>query len=104
MSENVEETAEKLTASLKNLGEAVGTFFISSIRSLKSGVCIFGVIFLAVSPTAAQQADELQKQLEQLKQQYEKTTRDLQDRIAALEQQIKKESEDKKNANRKGEV
>jgi maltoporin len=34
------------------------------------------------------QADGLQKQLEQLKQQYETTTHDLEQRIAALEQQI----------------
>ena len=44
-------------------------------------------------PTAAQQPEDLQKQLEQLKQQYEATTRDLEQRIASLEQQIQKQKE-----------
>jgi len=47
---------------------------------------------LALSSTAQQAApqrpDDLQKQLEQLKQQYDATTHDLEQRIAALEQQI----------------
>ena len=43
--------------------------------------------------TTPQQADDLQNQLQQLKQQYEATTRDLQQRIAALEQQIQKQKE-----------
>ena len=42
---------------------------------------------------AAQKADDFEKQLEQLKQQYDATTRDLQQRIAALEQQIQKQKE-----------
>jgi maltoporin len=37
----------------------------------------------------AQQTDDVQKQIQQLKQQYEQTTRELQERIAALEQQLK---------------
>ena len=40
------------------------------------------------------QSSDLQKQLEQLKQQYESTTRDLQQRITALEQQIQKQKEE----------
>src|SRR5580704_10443148 len=44
-------------------------------------------------PSAAQQPDDLQKQLQQLKQQYEQTTQELQQRIAALEQQIEKQKE-----------
>lgn len=44
-------------------------------------------------PAAAQQPEDLQKQLEQLKQQYDATTRDLEQRIAALEQQIQKQKE-----------
>jgi maltoporin len=40
-----------------------------------------------------QQADQLQQQLQQLKQQYDATTRDLEQRIAALEQQIEKQKE-----------
>src|SRR5215467_10273873 len=67
---------------------------------------IFWIIALATSPLAAAAAqqpappspDELQKQLGQLKQQYETTTRDLQARIAALEQQIEKQKEASENA------
>jgi maltoporin len=44
-------------------------------------------------PMAAQQPDDLQKQLEQLKQQYEQTTSDFQQRIVSLEQQIQKQKE-----------
>src|SRR5215475_4112662 len=43
--------------------------------------------------TAAAQSSDLQKQLDQLKQLYDATTRDLQQRIAALEQQIQKQKE-----------
>src|SRR5580693_3226871 len=42
---------------------------------------------------AAQKADDFEKQLEQLKQQYDATTRDLEQRMAALEQQIQKQKE-----------
>src|SRR5258706_6425852 len=47
---------------------------------------------LAQQP-AAQKPDDLQKQLEQLKQQYDASTHDLERRIAALEQQIQKQQE-----------
>src|SRR5882672_9559710 len=47
---------------------------------------------LAQQP-AAQKPDDLQKQLEQLKQQYDATTHDLEQRIAALEQEIQKQKE-----------
>ncbi len=47
---------------------------------------------LAQQP-AAQKPDDLQKQLEQLKQQYDATTHDREQRIAALEQQIQKQKE-----------
>ncbi|HWY71334.1 MAG TPA: carbohydrate porin [Terriglobales bacterium] len=47
---------------------------------------------LALVPSArAQQSDPLQQQLQELKQQYEATTRDLQQRIATLEQQIEEQ-------------
>ena len=54
---------------------------------------------LAAEPTASQrsntpQSNDLQKQLDQLKQQYDATTHDLQARIAALEQQIQKQKEE----------
>jgi hypothetical protein len=39
----------------------------------------------------------VQKQIQQLKEQYERTTRELQERIAALEQQQKNPSESKEN-------
>src|SRR5258708_20877724 len=44
-------------------------------------------------PSPAQQPEDLQKQLQQLKQQYDATTRDLEQRIVALEQQIQKQKE-----------
>ena len=69
--------------------------------NLKRIAWIVAVISSAVLPARAQQTDELQKQLQQLKQQYEQTTRELQERIAALEQQIKKENEAKQNPPRK---
>jgi maltoporin len=49
----------------------------------------------AASPRTAspQSSDQLQQQLQQLKQQYDATTRDLEQRIAALEQQIEKQKE-----------
>jgi Skp family chaperone for outer membrane proteins len=51
----------------------------------------------SVSPSQpAAPADDLQKQLAQLKQQYEATTHDLEQRIASLEQQIQKQQEKEK--------
>jgi maltoporin len=47
---------------------------------------------------AAPQSNDLQKQLEQLKQQYESTSRDLQQRITALEQQIQKQKDENEKA------
>src|SRR5882672_6537639 len=46
-------------------------------------------------PAKGQQPDHLKQQLQQLKQQYDMTTHDLEQRIAALEQQIKEEKESK---------
>src|SRR5262249_15554090 len=48
----------------------------------------------ASEEAAGPQSNDLQKQLDQLKQQYDATTRDLQARIAALEQQIQKQKEE----------
>src|SRR5215471_14320327 len=48
----------------------------------------------AQQPAAPSPTSDLQKQLEQLKQQYDATTRDLQQRIGALEQQIQKQKEE----------
>src|SRR5499425_3557972 len=44
----------------------------------------------------SQPADQLQQQLQQLKQQYDTTTRDLEQRISALEQQIEKQKQKEK--------
>jgi len=59
---------------------------------------IVALVAAGALPSLAQQApapkpDDLQKQLEQLKQQYDATTHDLEQRIAALEQQIKTQKE-----------
>src|SRR5215813_8068367 len=48
------------------------------------------LISLETLPASAQ-SDDLQQQLQQLKQQYEQTTKDLQQRIAVLEQQIEQQ-------------
>src|SRR5262249_49412887 len=103
MTRNLEEKfVETLAAdSAKNADGVVGDF-VNRLTDAQKRVCwILVVMFFVVSPAGAQQTDDLQKQLEQLKQQYEQTTRALQDRISALEQQIKKENEDKQNAPKK---
>jgi len=51
------------------------------------------VILAGVLAATAQQTDQLQQQLQELKQQYDATTRDLEQRIAALEQQIENQKE-----------
>jgi len=45
---------------------------------------------------SGQQSDPLEQQLQQLKQQYDATTRDLEQRIAALEEQIEEQKEKEK--------
>src|SRR5262245_43911086 len=78
------------------------------LRGLTSALtkvaCIVALLLAVVWPGHAQQTDEVQKQIQQLKQQYEQTTRELQDRIAALEQQLKKESGTQQNPPGKGGV
>jgi maltoporin len=57
----------------------------------------FGVLTADGQQAATSQpADQLQQQLQQLKQQYDTTTRDLEQRISALEQQIEKQKEKEK--------
>ena len=60
-----------------------------ALSKLKQIAWILALVVAGVLPSAAQQPaqrpDDLQKQLEQLKQQYDATTRDLEQRIAALE-------------------
>jgi maltoporin len=54
----------------------------------------WSLTILSLVPVAtAQQGDSLQQEVEQLKQQYAQSTRQLENRIAALEQQIKEEKE-----------
>ena len=97
---NAEEKFVETLAELgvKGVDGVVGGSLTHLTDPLKRFVWIFALAFSVVLPAHAQQTDELQKQLEQLKQQYEKTTRELQERIAVLEQQIKKENADKQNA------
>ncbi|HET9164724.1 MAG TPA: carbohydrate porin, partial [Candidatus Angelobacter sp.] len=47
-------------------------------------------------PATGRQTDQLQQQLQQLKQQYDAATHDLEQRISALEQQIEKQKEKEK--------
>jgi maltoporin len=55
--------------------------------------CCLVMISLGGLRASAQQSDRLQEQLQELKQQYDMTTHDLEKRIATLEQQIKDEKE-----------
>ena len=66
-------------------------------RSPRSCFGCFAVIFLLVPVARAQQADQLQQQLLELKQEYTATTQALELRMAALELQI----EQQKVANQK---
>ena len=58
---------------------------------------ILALVLSVVWCAHAQQSDDVQKQIQQLKEQYERTTRELQERIAALEQQQKKPGESKED-------
>ena len=83
-------------------------WLLSGLLSLLSIAILSGIAEAQSSPTptgapagavaTAQQTDEVQKQIQQLKQQYEQTTRELLERIAALEQQQKKASESREDA------
>jgi maltoporin len=90
------------TSNVKNVDEVVNFYSANLTDGLRKTAWVFAVIFSVVLPARAQQADDLQKQLQQLKQQYEQTTRELQERIVALEQQIKKETEDKQKPKKEG--
>jgi hypothetical protein len=57
-----------------------------SVRpALNKLASILALVLSVVWCAHAQQTDDVQKQIQQLKQQYEQTTRELQERIAALE-------------------
>jgi len=58
-----------------------------------NGIAIIVVIVLLPTLAAAQQDGDLDQQLHDLKLQYEQTTKDMQQRIAALERQIQKQNE-----------
>src|SRR5467141_5427455 len=64
-----------------------------SLFVFKRMLWMVALVAAGTRPSMAQQPEDLQKQLEQLKQQYDATTRDLEQRIAALEQQIQKQKE-----------
>jgi maltoporin len=64
-----------------------------SKRPLRRFVGCFATVAIGAISLHAQQAAQLQEQLQQLKQQYEMTTHDLEQRIAALEQQIEKQNQ-----------
>ena len=56
-------------------------------------VSCMALVAFGVLSAQGQQRDNLEKQLQQLKQQYDTTTHELEQRIAALEQQIKEEKD-----------
>jgi maltoporin len=62
---------------------------------------ILAALLSVVLSVHAQQTNDVQKQIQELKQQYEQTTRELQERIAALEQQLKKEAATKEDPPKK---
>src|SRR6185503_4700998 len=65
--------------------------------ALSKLVAILALVLSVVWCAHAQQPDDVQKQIQQLKEQYERTTRELQERIATLEQQQKKENATREN-------
>ena len=79
-------------------GQRVGTLQRRCLSTaLSKLVAIFALVLSVVWCAHAQQPDDVQKQIQQLKEQYERTTRELQERIAALEQQQKKPTESKED-------
>jgi len=56
-------------------------------------LCCFAILSLARVEASAQQTQQLEQQLVQLQQKYEKTTQDLERQITALQQQIDKEKQ-----------
>jgi maltoporin len=64
-----------------------------SNKPLRRFVGCLATVAMGTISLYAQQAGQLQEQLQQLKQQYEMTTHDLEQRIAALEQQIEKQNQ-----------
>jgi maltoporin len=97
-------SVESLTPSAGRQRDPVNLLgHVSGLRpALNKLACILALVLFVVLPAHAQQTtDEVQKQIEQLKQQYEQTARELQERLAALEQQLKKESNTPENPPKK---
>lgn len=67
--------------------------FSRRIERLRSRNHAASAICHLTTTATLQPSDQLQQQLQQLKQQYDVTTRDLERRIATLEEQIQKEKE-----------
>ena len=84
-------------AGAKHFYGVVGNSLKHLRSELRLVVWVFAFVCSMVSPLHAQQTEELQKQLQELKHQYEQTTLELQGRINALEEQIKKSNEAKEN-------
>ena len=68
-------------------------------QPLRLSLGCIALSFLGILPAAAQQGDQLRQQLEDLKQEYEATTRAMELRMAALEQQIQSQKESSEKAN-----
>jgi len=73
------------------------------VRSQTRVIWIVAVTFCVTLSAEAQQTDDLQRQLQRLEQRYEQTTRELQEQIAALQQQIQKRDETKQLKQKKRE-
>jgi maltoporin len=65
---------------------------------MDTGALVVAMVLSGALPASAQQGEELLQQLQQLKQQYEETTKDLQRRITALEHEIEKDKETRKES------
>jgi uncharacterized protein HemX len=72
----------------KSVTAGVGTHRRRPLKWLTG--CLVTTLLGGVT-ASGQQTDQLQQQLQQLKQQYDATTHDLEQRIAALEHQIKEQ-------------
>lgn len=60
-------------------------------RSVKRCLCCGALLSFPIVGAAGQQSDQLQHQLQELKREYETTSPNLEQRIAALQEQIDKE-------------
>jgi maltoporin len=74
---------------------ALNSMFRRVLRLSGRSLRLVGITAVAVMSASAQQSQDLEQQLQQLKRQYEETTQQLQTRIAALEQQIQTEKEER---------